>query len=209
MLMGVLVILQIKETKKVWLYSLTACEIKMRNGKMWKSSLGAYGGGPTLRETSYAAWHDTRGARSGSVHSLTGWSAKRRLLRLHRHAPRPCCSQCRSRRTPAEEICPTGHLPMDTDISWQHGLQTEVSRSCPLSSALHHHEHQHHSSGRSVVFNFPSQLHRMLPLSVSATLCAFNVKVFKGRCSDVFLCACVDFLPLYPKRSHLLVLSKL
>lgn len=53
------------------------CKIKMRNGKMWMRSLIAYRGGPTLRETSYAVWHNTYWQRSGSVHSLPGWSAHR------------------------------------------------------------------------------------------------------------------------------------
>lgn len=176
----------------------------MRNGKMWMSSLVAYGGGPTLWETSYAAWHNTYWERSGSVHSLTGWSAHGCIV-THRV---PAVAM-----TLTEDTC-WGALSHRT---YTHGHRYLLTAWAPdwsklfmsVELCMHHHEHQHHSSGRSVVFNFPSQLHRKLPLWVSAALYAFNVKVFKGRCSDVFVYACVDFRPPYPNRSHLLVLSKL
>lgn len=66
--------------------------------------------------------------------SLTHGLICARLLRLHCHAPRPCCSHDAHGRHLLRRSVPPDP-PMDTDISWQHGLQTEVSCSCQLSSA--------------------------------------------------------------------------
>lgn len=142
--------------------------------------------GPTLRETSYTVWHNTYWQISGSVHSLTGWSAHTAATAALSRTPHPCCSHGARGRHLLRSSAPPD-LPMDTDISWQ-AWAPDWSKLLSASLALHISPSTSISLFRSVCgFNFPSRLHRKLPLVVSATLNTFNVKVFKGHCSNVFV----------------------
>lgn len=159
------------------------CSIKMWNGKMWMWSLTVQRGGPIIWGTSYAGWHNSYWQRSGSAHSLLGWSGSRCYGCIVAHCMRACCS-CDTQggyllRTSALPGPPHGHRHLLT--TWAPDWSKLFMQ---FQLCAHHHKHQHGSSGWFVVL---TSCHNSTGSFLNAALYTLIINLFKGHHSHVFI----------------------